>query len=158
MLKVIKNRDYFLKSRFFLLSLHKFKIDTVMWLFLLLCGLTIFAIIASNKMNDEQKLVEKAETNWFYHAIAKMVVPSYKGYYPNEGEVEASKKLASEKTEYEKHSVGSYLKMCNELKSILATAGNFHNYKLNFNLGELGTGIAVMVVFVLVVTAGVMLH
>ena len=79
------------------------------------------------------------------------------GYMINEGEVEASKKFVREKSEYDSHPVGSYLKMCKDLKSILATAGNFHNYKLNFNLGEVGTGIAVMIVFAIVVILGVTL-
>lgn len=128
-----------------------------MWIFLLSVGLVVLTIVATVRMNDEEKLVEKAETNWFYHAIAKMVVSNYKGYYPNEGEVEASKKFVREKSEYDSHPVGSYLKMCKDLKSILAAAGNFHSYKLNFNLGEVGTGIAVMVVFAIVVILGVTL-
>jgi len=45
--------------------------------------------------------------------------------------------------------------MCKELKGILATCGNFHSYKLNFNFGEIGTGLAVMVLFGVVVTLGV---
>jgi hypothetical protein len=109
-------------------------------------------------MNDEQKLVEKAETNWFYHAIAKIVVPSYKGYYPNEGEVEASKKFASEKTEYEKHSVGSYLKMRKENDNICAIAGNFSGEPISFNGSEVVIGFLVMVVFAIVLTFGVLMH
>jgi hypothetical protein len=46
--------------------------------------------------------------------------------------------------------------MRKELKGILATAGNFHGYKLNFNLGEIGTGLAVMLAFVVIVTLGVL--
>ena len=121
---------------------------------ILIC-LAVFVAVASHTMNNEQKLIEKAETNWFYHALAKMICTNYKGYYPNEDEVKASKEFVREKSEYDVHTVGSYLKMRSECDNMLKWAGNFHNYNLSFNPGEVGTGIAVMLVFVVVVTLGV---
>lgn len=126
-----------------------------MWIFLLSVGLVVLTIVATVKMNDEEKLVEKAETNWFYHAIAKMVVSNYKGYYPNEGEVEASKKFVREKSEYDSHPVGSYLKMRKECNDMLKTAGNFHGYNIAASTGGSGIGFAVMLVFAAIIALGV---
>ena len=128
-----------------------------MTVFLLIVGLVVLAIVATVKMNGEEKLIEKAERNWFYHAIAKMTVPNYKGYYPNEEEVKSAKSFVKKESEYDTHPVGAYLKMRKDLKGMLSMAGNFHNYKLDFNLGEVGTGLAVMAVFVIVVILGVTL-
>ena len=121
---------------------------------ILIC-LAVFVAIASHTMGNEQKLIEKAETNWFYHALAKMVCHNYKGYYPNEDEVKASKKFVREKSEYDVHPVGSYLKMRSECDNMLKWAGNFHNYRLSFNLSEVGIGVLVLAVFVAVVIIGV---
>ena len=85
-----------------------------------------------------------------------MTASSYKGYNPLESEKKALDEFVSQPSEYDTHPIGSYLKMRSELGSILKTAGNFHGYRLNFNLGEVGTGIAVMLVFAVVVTLGVM--
>ena len=134
-----------------------FKQYRTMTVFLLIVGLVVLAIVATVKMNGEEKLIEKAETNWFYHAIAKMTVSNYKGYYPNEEEVKSAKSFVKQESEYDSHPVGAYLKMRKELKGMLSMAGNFHNYKLDFNLGEVGTGLAVMAVFVIVVILGVTL-
>jgi hypothetical protein len=127
-----------------------------MWtvLFIIVC-VAAACVAAAIAMHNEEQIVEKAETNWFYHALAKMVCHNYKGYYPNEDEVKASKEFVREKSEYDVHPVGSYLKMRSECDNMLKWAGNFHNYNLSFNLGEVGTGIAVMLVFVAVVTLGV---
>lgn len=121
---------------------------------ILIC-LAVFVAVASHTMDNEQKLIEKAETNWFYHALAKMVCHNYKGYYPNEDEVKASKEFVREKSEYDVHPIGSYLKMRSECDNMLKWAGNFHNYKLNFHLGEVGIGVLVLAVFVAVVIIGV---
>lgn len=81
-----------------------------------------------------------------------MTCPKYDGYIMGNNEKKAMEEFISKPSEYEKHSVGSYLKMCKELKGILATCGNFHNYSLKFNLGEVGTGLAVFAAFAIVVT------
>jgi len=116
----------------------------------------VIAVVVINRIFiKEDELIVKAEKNWFYHTLAKMTSAKYNGYSMSENEEDAMKKYLSNSSEYEKHSVGSYLKMCKELKGILATCGNFHNYELNFNFGEIGTGLAVMVLFGVVVTLGV---
>lgn len=117
----------------------------------------VIAVVVINRIFiKEEDLIVKAEKNWFYHTLAKMTCPKYKGYYRNISEILSEERFL-EPSEYETHSVGSYLKMRKELKGILATAGNFHGYKLNFNLGEIGTGLAVMALFGIVVTLGVVL-
>ena len=116
----------------------------------------VIAVVVINRIFiKEDDLIVKAEKNWFYHTLAKMTCPKYDGYIMGDNEKKAMEEFISKPSEYDRHSVGSYLKMCKELKGILATAGNFHNYKLNFNLGEIGTGLAVMALFGIVVTLGV---
>ena len=122
---------------------------------LIIICLAVFAAVAAHKMDNEQKLIEKAENNLFYHALAKMICTNYKGYYPNEDEVKASKEFVREKSEYDVHPVGSYLKMRSECDNMLKWAGNFHNYRLNFNLGEVGIGVLVLAAFIAVVIIGV---
>jgi hypothetical protein len=116
----------------------------------------IAAVVVINRIFiKEEDLIKKAEKNWFYHTLAKMTCPKYDGYIMGDNEKKAMEEFISKPSEYDRHSVGSYLKMRKELKSILATAGNFHNYNLNFNLGEVGTGFAVMALFIIVVTLGI---
>jgi len=118
----------------------------------------IAAVVIINRIFiKEEELIKKAEKNWFYHTLAKMTSAKYNGYIMGDGENSAMEEYLSKPSEYDTHSVGSYIKMRKELKGILATAGNFHGYKLNFNFGEIGTGLAVMLVFVGVVTLGVVL-
>ena len=113
-------------------------------------------LIANYTLKHEHEIVEKADKSNFYHFLAKLTSSSYTGYYPNEDEVKSMKEFVKKPSEYDLHPIGSYIKMRDELTGILKTAGNFHNYKLNFNLGEVGTGLAVMAVFLIVVTLGVM--
>ena len=113
-------------------------------------------LITNYTLKHEHEIVEKADKSNFYHFLAKLTSSNYTGYYPNEDEVKSMKEFVKKPSEYDSHPIGSYMKMCDELTGILKTAGNFHNYKLNFNLGEVGTGLAVMAVFVIVVTLGVM--
>ena len=113
-------------------------------------------LVVNYTLKHEHEIVEKADKSNFYHFLAKLTSSKYTGYYPNEDEVKAMKEFAKQPSEYDTHPIGSFFKMRDELTGILKTAGNFHNYKLNFNLGEVGTGLAVMAVFVIVVTLGVM--
>lgn len=116
----------------------------------------IAAVVIINRIFiKEEELIKKAEKNWFYHTLAKMTCPKYNGYIIGDNEKKAMEEFISKPSEYDRHPVGSYLKMRNELKGILATAGNFHGYKLNFNFGEIGTGLAIMALFGIVVTLGV---
>ena len=122
--------------------------------FIIILGLIAFVLI-NRAMIKEEDLIVKAEKNWFYHTLAKMTSAKYNGYIMGDEEQKVMEDYLSKPSEYETHSVGSYLKMRKELKGILATAGNFHGYKLNFNFGEIGTGLAVMALFGIVVTLGV---
>ena len=117
----------------------------------------IALIVISHLLIKEEDLIKKAEKNWFYHTLAKMTSPKYDGYVMGEDEQKSMAEYLSKTSEYDRHPIGSYFKMRNELNGILKTAGNFHGYKLSFNLGEVGTGVAVMLVFVGVVTLGVVL-
>lgn len=116
----------------------------------------VIAVVVINRIFiKEHDLIVKAEKNWFYHTLAKLTCPLYKGYSTNEGEQKAIDEYLSKPSEYDTHPIGAYFKITNDLKSILKTAGNFHNYNLKFNLGEVGTSLAVFVVFAIVVTLGV---
>lgn len=116
----------------------------------------VIAVVVINRIFiKEEDLIVKAEKNWFYHTLAKMTCPKYDGYIMGDNEKKAMEEFISKPSEYDTHSVGSYIKMRKELNGILATAGNFHGYKLNFNFGEIGTGLAVMALFGIVVTLGV---
>ena len=118
----------------------------------------VLAVVVINRIFiKEEDLIVKAEKNWFYHTLAKMTSSKYDGYVMGEDEKNSMVDYLSKPSEYDRHPIGSYFKMRNELNGILKTAGNFHGYKLSFNLGEVGTGVAVMLVFVGVVTLGVVL-
>ena len=127
-----------------------------MWtvLFIILC-VAALAIVATVKMQGEEQIIEKAERNWFYHAIAKLSSSKYKGYYPSEEEVEAHKEFAKEEVTYDTHPVGSYLKMRKECNDMLKTAGNFHGYNIAASTGGAGIGFAVMLVFAAIIALGV---
>ena len=128
-----------------------------MWtvLFIIVC-VAAACVVAAIAMHNEEQIVEKAETNWFYHTLAKMTSAKYNGYTMGEAEKKAMEESLAEPSEYDRHSIGSYFKLCDSLKSTLKTRGNFHNYSLNFNMGEVGTGVAVLAIFAIVVTLGVM--
>ena len=117
----------------------------------------VLLVIMVHAFSYESEIIEKAERSKFYHVLAKLTSSKYTGYYPNEDEVKAMKGYAKQPTEYDNHPVGSYMRLCKTLGSTLKTCGNFHNYNLNFNMGEVGTGVTVMAVFVIVVTLGVVL-
>jgi len=126
-------------------------------IFLLIVGLVIFAIFVL--MHNEEKIVEKAESKShmaaFYHVLAKLCSGNYKGYNSTDSENDAMKEFLTRKTVYDTHPIGSYFKMRKELGEILDIGGNFHNYSMGFNLGEVGTGVMVMLVFAIVVMLGV---
>lgn len=115
----------------------------------------IALIVISHLLIKEEDLIKKAETNWFYHTLAKMTSAKYNGYVMSEAEKKAMEESLAEPSEYDRHSIGSYFKLCDSLNSTLKTRGNFHNYSLNFNMGEVGTGFVVLAVFAIVVTLGV---
>ena len=122
----------------------------------LIIALCIAAVLVITRMLvKEEELIKKAEKNFFYHVIAKMTSPKYDGYIMGDVEKDAMKEYLSRPSEYDRHPIGSYFRLCNTLKDTLSTCANFHNYRLNFNMSEVGTGVLVLVVFAVVVTLGV---
>ncbi len=112
-------------------------------------------VIITRMLVKEEELIKKAEKNFFYHVIAKMTSPKYDGYFMSEVEEKMMKEYLSKPSEYDEHPIGSYFRLCNTLKDTLSSCANFHNYKLNFNMGEVGVGFLVLAVFAVVVTLGV---
>ena len=117
----------------------------------------IFVVIMVHAFSHESEVIEKAEKSKFYHILAKLTSSKYTGYYPNKEELSAMKEYTNAPTDYDNHPVGSYMRLCKTLESTLKTCGNFHNYSLNFNMGEVGTGFAVLIVFAIVITLGITL-
>lgn len=111
-------------------------------------------VIITRLLIKEEDLIKKAEKNWFYHVLAKMTSAKYDGYLMDDDEKKALDEFASKPSQYDTHPIGSYFKLCDSLKSTLSTCANFHNYRLNFNMGEVGIGVCVMLVFIGVVTLG----
>lgn len=128
--------------------------NTTLITLVIILGILLFIAI-NRAMIKEDELIKKAQKNWFYHVLSKMTCGTYDGYTMTEDEKKAMEEYIAEPSEYDKHSIGSYFKLCDSLKSTLKTRGNFHNYSLNFNMGEVGTGFAVLAVFAIVVTLGV---
>lgn len=114
----------------------------------------IATVIIYSLLANEATLIKKADKNFLYHIFAKIGAPSYTGYIMRDDEKKALKESQTKPTEYDKHPIGSYFSLCNSLKSTLVTCANFHNYKLNFNMSEVGVGVCVMLVFVGVVALG----
>ena len=117
--------------------------------------LVAVVVIITRLLVKEEELIKKAEKNFFFHVIAKMTSPKYDGYFLNEVEEKAMKEYISRPSEYDRHPIGSYFKLCNTLKDTLSTCANFHNYRLNFNMSEVGIGFLVLGVFAVVVILGV---
>jgi len=112
-------------------------------------------VIITRLLIKEEDLIKKAEKNWFYHVLAKMTSAKYDGYLMDDDEKKALDEFVSKPSQYDTHPIGSYFKMRKELGEILKIGGNFHNYSMGFNLGEVGTGVMVMLVFAIVVMLGV---
>ena len=113
-------------------------------------------VIVNRLLIKEEDLIKKAQKNYFYHVLAKMTCPTYDGYINDDEEKKAIEEYLTTPSEYDNHPIGSYFKLSASLRSTLSTCANFHNYKLNFNLGEVGTGVAVLAIFGIIVTLGVM--
>ena len=116
----------------------------------------LFAVAIVYALKHEEKVIEKAEKNIFYHTLAKLTSSKYVDYKPNEEEKKAMEEFISRDTEYDRHCIGGYFKLSSSLKDTLGTCGNFHNYSLNFEVGELAVGFATIAFFAVIVTLGVM--
>lgn len=104
-------------------------------------------------LNREEMFVEKAEKTSnmlnFYHILALLTSSKYRNYKPTDEEkaamVDYLEKNANDV--HDSHPIGSYFKLCKENDDVCNTAGNFHNYDLQFNGSELAVGGAVMAAF-----------
>lgn len=114
----------------------------------ILCGLYA--------LNNEEKILEKAnKANSmfnFYHIIALMTSPKYKGYVSTDEEKKAMDAYMSTDTVYENHPIGSFFKLCKDNDDVCNTAGNFHGYKQSFKMSELTVGFAVLFGFAFLLT------
>ena len=105
--------------------------NTTLITLVIILGILLFIAI-NRAMIKEDELIKKAQKNWFYHVLSKMTCGTYDGYTMTEDEKKAMEESLAEPSEYDRHPIGSYFKLCDSLKSTLKTCGNFHNYNLNF--------------------------
>jgi len=120
---------------------------TIGILFVVLIAAMCYAI------KHEEEVLEKAEKTSnmlnFYHVLALLTSSKYQNYKPTDEEktamVDYLEKNANEV--HDSHPIGSYFKLCKENNDVCKTAGNFHNYGLQFNGSELAIGGAVMAAF-----------
>jgi hypothetical protein len=128
----------------------------VIGIFVLLLAVVIYAL------DNQEKVIEKAQKSKnmfnFYHILALMTAPGYKGYNSTDEEKKAMEEFLKGDNEYDAHPIGSYFKMRKDNKEICNLAGNFDGGNITFNGSEVMIGVLVMVAFVIVVTLGVMTH
>ena len=117
------------------------------------CIALVVAIIAFSLKNEE-KIVERAEkTNSmfnFYHILAVLTSPNYKGYISSKEEQKAMDDYLNAKAIHESHPIGSYFKMCKENRQMLKSMPS-----PSFNGSDLAIGLAVMGAFVLLIVLAV---
>jgi hypothetical protein len=128
----------------------------VIGIFVLLLAVVIYAL------DNQEKVVEKAQKSKnmfnFYHILALMTAPGYKGYNSTDEEKKAMEEFLKGDSEYDIHPIGSYFKMRKDNKEICKLAGNFDGGNITFNGSEVMIGVLVMVAFVFIVTLGVLAH
>ena len=129
---------------------------------IIIAVITLLAAIAAYSIKNEEKIVEKAQKSKnmfnFYHMLALMTAPGYKGYNSTDEEKKAMEEFLKGDSEYDAHPIGSYFKMRKDNKEICNLAGNFDGGNVSFNGSEVMIGVLVMVVFAIVVTLGVLAH
>ena len=130
--------------------------------YIIIAVIALLVAVAAYSIKNEEKIVEKAQKSKnmfnFYHMLAVMTSPTYKGYISTDEEQKAMEKFLDGESEYDAHPVGSYLKMRKENNNICAIAGNFSGEHISFNGSEVVTGFLVMVIFAIVLTFGVLTH
>ena len=119
---------------------------------LFIIALVVFAI--AFVLKNEEAIVEKAEkTNNmfnFYHILALMSSPTYKGYVSTKEEKKAMEDYMNSEAIHDSHPIGSYFKMCKENRQMLKSMPS-----PSFNGSELAIGLAVMGAFVLLIVLAV---
>ena len=122
--------------------------------------LVIAIVCGLYALNNEEKVLEKAnKTNSmfnFYHILALMTSPNYKGYISTKEEEKAMEDYLSTKTEYDNHPIGSFFKLRKENDDVCQTAGNFHGYALSFKASELSVGFATLIGFGVLLAIAIM--
>ena len=128
----------------------------IIGIFALLLAVVIYAL------DNQDKVVEKAQKSKnmfnFYHMLALMTAPGYKGYNSTDEEKKAMEEFLKGDSEYDAHPIGSYLKMRKDNKEICKLAGNFDGGNISFNGTELMVGALVMVAFAVIVMFGVVFN
>ena len=122
--------------------------------------LVIAIVCGLYALNNEEKVLEKAnKTNSmfnFYHILALMTSPNYKGYVSTDEEKKAMDAYMSTKSEYDNHPIGSFFKLCGENKDVCHTCGNFQGYALSFKMSDLTVGVITLAAFGLLMTVAIM--
>ena len=110
-------------------------------------------------LRNELKVVEKAQKSKnmfnFYHILALMTSSTYQGYVTTEEEKKAMEDYKNTQSEYDKHSIGGFFKLCKENDDVVRTAGNFYGYNLAFKPSELAVGFCTMFVLIGLVVLGI---
>ena len=124
----------------------------IIWSILIIIAVVVIAIAIA--LNNEQKIVEKAEkTNNmfnFYHILALMTSPTYKGYVSTKEEKKAMDDYMNAEAIHESHPIGAYFKMCKDNRQMLKSMPS-----PSFNGSDLAIGLAVMGAFILVIVLAV---
>lgn len=119
---------------------------------LFIIAVVVFAI--AFVLKNEEAIVEKAEkTNNmfnFYHVLAVLTSPNYKGYISSKEEQKAMDDYLNAEAIHESHPIGSYFKMCKENRQMLKSMPT-----PSFNGSDLAIGFAVMGAFVLLIVLAV---
>lgn len=122
--------------------------------YIVIAVIALLVAVAAYSIKNEEKIVEKAQKSKnmfnFYHMLAVMTSPTYKGYISTDEEQKAMEKFLDGNSEYDAHPVGSYLKMREENKQMLQSIAC-----PSFKTSELGIGMAVMLLFIGSVVLGV---
>lgn len=130
--------------------------------YIIIAVIALLVAVAAYSIKNEEKIVEKAQKSKnmfnFYHMLAVMTSPTYKGYLSTDEEQKAMEKFLDGESEYDAHPVGSYLKMRRENKDICALAGNFGGGTISFKGSEVAVGFLVMAIFSGVLMLGVLTH
>ena len=125
----------------------------------LIAVLCVISVVAYFINKYQATILAKAEKSRnmlnFYHLLAKFTEPLYKSYNMTEEEKKKYNEFYSKHTVYDTHPIGGYYQQLRNLKDTISSCGNFHNYKLSFNMSEIGIGILTMCIFALVVFLGV---
>lgn len=131
-----------------------------MTVYIILFFAWLFIMGAMYIMNNQEFIVLKAQEKKnmfnFYHILALMTSPNYKGYISTDEEKKAMEDYLSDTSEYDKHPIGGYFNIRKQVDSMLKCAGSMGSPVPKFVNSELGIGFSVMLLFIGIVVLGVM--